>query len=80
MKDNNLYHPVYANGQKVAIGDKILYECEEENLFEICTVIDIFMGIQNSPSNDILLESERDLVIFSYRALDVEYIITKIDS
>lgn len=71
-------YPVYANGEKVAVGDLVLWE-SHDNLFEICTVIDIFTGVQSSPSDDILLMSERDGVPFSERALDIEYIVKKIN-
>lgn len=72
----DLYHPVYANGEKVAVGDLVLWE-DYDGILEICTVIDFFMGVQNSPSDDILLVSERDGVPFSERALDIKYIVKK---
>lgn len=65
--------PKYSNGQEVKVGD---YVIGIEG--EVCIVTEVWDGQTESPSDDIMLKDIMLDVEYSYRALDIEYLMVKI--
>lgn len=65
--------PKYSNGVEVKVGDLVLdQDCD------LCRVDQVWEGVNESSSDDILLCDIKLGTPFSYRALDIEYIVTKV--